>query len=295
MQAAYIKYVMALILFGTNGIVASKIYMNSYEIVFWRTLIGSAFLLSIFLITRKTGVFKSKKEGKHFSFVILSGIAMGASWMFLYEAYVQMGVGMASLTYYCGPVIVMGLSPILFQEKMTWGKVVGLTGALVGLLLTNGMDVVSKGLNSGLVFGLFSALMYAFMVIFNKKATTIVGLENVVIQLFFSFVTVAVFLLWKAGTVEPVEAGNLAPLVFLGFVNTGVGCYLYFSSINWLTASFVSIIGYLEPLSALLFSALLLQERLTWIQGLGAVFIIGGGLFSELYRREKRISDAETY
>ena len=47
----------------------------------------------------------------------MSGVALGASWIFLYEAYVEIGVSLASLAYYCGPVIVMVFSPILFREK----------------------------------------------------------------------------------------------------------------------------------------------------------------------------------
>ncbi|WP_264806901.1 hypothetical protein [Cytobacillus sp. NCCP-133] len=29
-------------------------------------------------------------------------MAMGTSWMFLYEAYAQIGVSIASIAYYCG-------------------------------------------------------------------------------------------------------------------------------------------------------------------------------------------------
>lgn len=43
--------------------------------------------------------------------LIVSGIAMGTS-VFLYEAYVRIGVSIAALFYYCGPVIVMALSPL---------------------------------------------------------------------------------------------------------------------------------------------------------------------------------------
>lgn len=41
MKPAHLKYLFALLLFGSNGIVASSIALNSYEIVFLRTLIGS--------------------------------------------------------------------------------------------------------------------------------------------------------------------------------------------------------------------------------------------------------------
>lgn len=45
---AYLKYISALMLFGSNGVVASHISLSSYEIVFLRTLIGSAFLAALF-------------------------------------------------------------------------------------------------------------------------------------------------------------------------------------------------------------------------------------------------------
>lgn len=45
--------------------------------------------------------------------------------MLLYEAYQQVGISIASLAYYCGPVIVMILSPFLFRETLTWPKIAG--------------------------------------------------------------------------------------------------------------------------------------------------------------------------
>lgn len=44
---------------------------------------------------------------------------MGISWLFLFEAYRRIGVSIASLGYYCGPVIVMALTPVMFHEKLT--------------------------------------------------------------------------------------------------------------------------------------------------------------------------------
>ncbi len=45
MIKTYFKYFLALLLFGLNGIVASHITMNSYEIVFTRTLIDAIFII----------------------------------------------------------------------------------------------------------------------------------------------------------------------------------------------------------------------------------------------------------
>lgn len=136
MNRDFIKYLAALLLFGTNGIVASAINLGSLQIVFLRTLLGSLFLLAVYLLTG--GRFTFHHHRKSFLFLAASGIAMGASWMFLYEAYARIGVSIASLLYYCGPILVMVLSPLLFREKLTRWKMIGFLAVLAGIFLVNG-------------------------------------------------------------------------------------------------------------------------------------------------------------
>jgi drug/metabolite transporter (DMT)-like permease len=282
---AIFKYIAALLLFGSNGIVASHISLSSYEIVFTRTLIGSLFLAMIFILTRQKVQFWRDKS--HFLYLAISGAAMGTSWMFLYEAYARIGVSFATLAYYCGPVIVMMLSPMIFKEKMTAARVMGFLAVVVGMLCVNGQALLQGSVSWGLIFGIFSAVAYAFMVIFNKKAVSIIGLENSMWQLIISFLTVAIFLVLKQGASIHIAANNLPPILFLGVVNTGIGCYLYFSSIGNLPVQTVAIGGYLEPLSALFFSAIFLAEALSPVQIVGAVLILGGAAFGELFRQQQ--------
>lgn len=285
MKSAYFKYIAALLLFGTNGIVASYIILNSYEIVYLRTMIGSLFLIAVFALTKQKVQFWKNKA--HFLYLVISGVAMGASWIFLYEAYAQIGVSIATLAYYCGPVIVMIVSPFLFREKLTTAKLLGFLAVIIGMLGVNGQALSQGGSSWGLICGILGATMYAFMVIFNKKAKSITGLENSMCQLITSFITVATFMSLKQGFSIDITQGNLIPILLLGVVNTGIGCYFYFSSIGSLPVQTVSILGYLEPLSALVFSAALLGEKLSLVQIAGAVLILGGAAFGELFRVNK--------
>ena len=233
-------------MYGMNGIMASYIALSSHEIVFTRTLIGSLLLIAIFVFIReKVHLLKNKKDTLC---LIISGIAMGTSWMFLYEAYQRIGVSIASLAYYCGPVIVMILAPVLFSEQLTWAKVAGFLAVLVGMFCVNSQAINEVNTTWGLFCGIMSAVMYAFMVIFNKKAKSITGLENSMWQLLTSFLTVAVFVGVKQGFVIHIESGNWIPILILGIFNTGIGCYFYFSSIGNLPVQTVAICGYLEPL-----------------------------------------------
>lgn len=280
-RKALLKYLSALLLFGLNGIVASQIAMNSYEIVFLRTMIGSVLLIVLFVLGK--GRFHVLEHRKDFLFIILSGIAMGASWMFLYEAYQQIGVSLASLLYYCGPVIVMILSPLMFKEKLTMPKITGFLIVLAGIILVNGQSA-SESNAWGLFCGAMSAIMYFFMVTLNKQSHKITGLENAVIQLTVSFLTVAVFVGFKQAFVIHVPEGAWPWILILGIVNTGIGCYLYFSPLSKLPVQTVAICGYLEPLSAVVFAAILLNERMTMIQIVGAACIIGGAMVGELIK-----------
>lgn len=284
-KKAFIKYLCALLLFGLNGIVASQISMTSYEIVFLRTLIGSVFLGVLFLLTKEK--LTIKKHPRDLVFIIISGIAMGTSWMFLYEAYQQIGVSLSSLLYYCGPVIVMILSPLIFKEKLTLPKIIGFVIVLAGVFLVNGKAAISGGNSWGLFCGGMSALMYFMMVTFNKQSKNITGMENSLIQTTISFLTVAVFVGFKQHFVMSIPAEDWIWILILGLVNTGLGCYLYFSPLAKLPVQTVAVCGYLEPLSAVVFAALILGEKMTLFQILGAVCIIGGAMIGELLGRKK--------
>lgn len=293
MKFSYVKYIFALLLFGSNGIVASFINLSSYEIVFFRTLIGSLFLISIsFIAGGRLTFYKHKKQ---FLYVVISGAAMGTSWIFLYEAYQQIGISVASLEYYCGPVIVMALSPIIFKEKLSFTKGLGFVIVVCGLFLINGYTIGEQKNLWGLFYGLMSALVYAVMVIFNKKASDIKGLENSMLQLLFSFITVAVFVCLKQGFVIKTNISSLPFILILGLCNTGIGCYLYFSSIGKLPIQTVAILGYIEPLSAVIFSVIFLKEVMTFTQAIGALLIIGGAVLGECifnksnYRCKRRL------
>ena len=284
-KQSYLKHILALLLFGSNGIVAANISLSSYEIVFFRSLIGSLLLITIYLLSHsKLSFFRHKRS---LIFLIISGVAMGISWMSLFEAFQQIGVSISILVYYCGPVIVMALSPILFREKLTLIKIGGFIAVLIGIFLINN-QALGHGLpGTGLFFAIISAVTYAVMVIFNKKSTEIVGLENATLQLVCSFITVAVFMFVKQGFIIHVASEDWIPILILGLLNTGIGCYLYFSSIGKLPAQTVAICGYLEPMSAVAFSALFLNEMLSSLQIVGAVLIIGGAILGEVFIKRK--------
>jgi len=293
MTKSYVKYILSLLIFGSNGIVASCILLSSSEIVFSRTIIGSLFLGLVFIFGRKRLQLEQIK--KQWFYLSGSGISMGLSWIFLFEAYRLTGVSTATLAYYCGPVIVIAVAPFIFHEKMIVSKIIGIVLVALGMVFVNGSDFLKEGMSWGLMCGIISALLYAAMIISNKKVEKLTGLEITLVQLVTACAVVALYtLLMHKGTIS-ISGTNIIPILFLGVVNTGIGCYLYFSSIHELPAQSVAICSYIDPLSALVFSAILLNEHLSMVQIVGAILILGGAAFSELYNfRQNQILNTIT-
>lgn len=285
-QKQLLKYLISLLIFGMNGIVASYIAMTSEQIVLSRTIIGGALLVILFFATRQQ-IHKDAIR-RQWPLLLLSGAAMGLSWVFLFGAYRLSSVSTATLLYYCGPVFVLLLAPVLFHEKLTAQHGVGIVVVLFGMFLVNGVGASFSGVSLGFVYGVLSALLYAVMILACKHVAGIAGLERTTIQILVACVVVAVY---NLVTDQPAVTWNTASIiatVVLGVVNTGAACYLYFSSIPELPAQTVAVCSYLDPLSALVFSALFLSERMSLPQVAGAVCILGGAAFAELYQGKKR-------
>lgn len=286
MNNGLFTYLAALLLFGSNGIIAAAIALPSSDIVLLRTFLGAFSLVTILAITQRHKL-QAPSRPREAAALILSGAALGASWIFLFRAYQTIGVGVSSLLYYCGPIIVMALSPFIFGEKLTGGKIAGFIAVACGAFLIAAQGLGGNMPIAGIVCGIASAFCYALMVIASKGAPRIEGLENSALQLSAAFVTALVLTLVTQGTPSFFSPGiatsiDWRAVAMLGVVNTGIGCLLYFSAVAKLPVQTVAVVGYLEPLSAVAFSTVLLGEVITPVRLMGAALIIGGALFCEL-------------
>ena len=274
-------FLFSLVLFGTNGAVADQIDLPSNQIVLLRTLIGgSALTITAVILGRR---FTMPEDRRQMLYVLGSGITLGISWIFLYEAYILAGVGISSMLYYCGPAVVLILSPVIFKEKLTAPGLIGFTAVLIGAILMCIRSVSSDVDPLGYLLGIGSALAHAAMLVFGKKVTGVDGLENSSIQLLAAFATVLVYSLATFGATISVQSDDWLPILVLGLANTAFGCLLYFSTIPKLHTQTISVWGYLEPLSALLAGVLLLGESLYSEQWLGALLILAGAIGMELF------------
>lgn len=289
----YLMFVAAMLIFGSNGVFVSMLEMSGAQLVLLRTLIGGAVLLIIILISRsrtpKEVLLREKWR------LLFAGVCLGANWALLFEAYNLMNVSLATLTYYTAPVLVLVLAPLVLKERQNGLAYLGMAVVIVGMLLVVGTDFGEGGVSAtGLIVGLGSAVFYAMLMLVNKQITGVSGLNLTFIEIVIAAVILLPYVFATSGGVPlPTDARGIFALLFLCTVNTGFACWLYFSSMNRLPAKAVALMGYFDPVSALIFSAVFLDERLSGVQLAGAVLVLAGALVGQFRPRRFTKTDSQ--
>lgn len=274
-------YILAMLIFGTNGYLVAHLSLQGSQIVLVRTLVGGLLLTAIVLLR---GGFDREAVRAEWRDLLFGGVALGLNWVALFTAYRLLNVSLATLIYYAGPMLVLLFSPLLFRESLTPQKIAAVAIVAAGLFCITG-SITSAGMSlTGLLAAVLSALFYASLIIFNKRIVKTGGMQTAALELDVAFVVVLIYVLLTAGIPHPLKA-DIPYLLVLGLVNTGIAYMLYFTGLQKLPGQSVALISYVDPVSALVFSALLLHETMTPLQVLGAVLIIGGALLGELRRR----------
>ena len=278
LRLPYAMFILAMVIFGTNGLLVSRISIQSSQIVLMRTLIGGL-LLTVIVLLR--GGFDRKAVRADLLMLILGGTALGLNWVALFGAYRLLNVSLATLIYYIGPILVLLFSPLLFREKLTALKIAAVVIVAVGLVCISG-SILSGGMDlTGLLTAIASALCYALLIVFNKRITHTEGMQTAAIELDIAFAVVLVYCLATVGLPHPLRS-DLPYIAVIGAVNTGLAYLLYFSGLQKLSGQSVALISYVDPVSALVLSALFLHESMTPVQYIGAVLIIGGAMLGEI-------------
>ena len=270
--------------FGTIGIFVRWIGLPSSVIALVRGAVGAAFLL---LLARfRHAPIDRAALRRRWQLLLLSAAMMSSNWITLFEAYRYTTVATATLCYYMAPIFVTLISPVLLKERLTARKLLCVFLALAGMVFVSG--VPQSGLPGpseakGILLALCSAALYAGVILINKYLAGVPAYDRTLLQLACAAAVMIPYILLT----EDLSAMSVTPLgavllLIVAVFHTG-WCYaLYFGSMTVLSAQTVALFSYIDPIVAILLSALLLREPLGWSGILGAALVLGSTLVSEL-------------
>lgn len=283
---AKLRNITAMLIFGTIGLFVKNIELSSSEIALTRGFIGGVTLILATIFFKKKISFEAIKNNLYL--LIFSGLAVGLNWIFLFQGYKYTSISNATLSYYFAPVFVTILAPFVLKEKLTLSKFFCVLMALVGMFCIVGVDRINGGSDLiGIFYGLLAAGFYASVILMNKFLKGIDSIEITVVQLISATITLLPYVLYVEGLgILSVSSASIPYILILGIVHTGIAYLLYFSSLQGLKGQTIAVLSYIDPVFAIIISAVILKEQLGFLQIIGGVLILGSSFLSEFLNRK---------
>lgn len=290
---ALFKLILSMLIFGSIGLLVRYIPLPSSVVAFVRAFVGVIFLL-LLLIFGRTKI-SSVAIRKNFIYLLLSGIAIGFNWILLFESYQYTSVAVSTLCYYMAPIIVTLLSPLVLKEKITVKRLICVLFSLAGMALISGIFKTNTAQHSegvGIMLGFGAALLYAFVILLNKKLRGINAIDRTVFQLLVAAIVLLPYNLLTCNILSiKISPTALALLAVAGIVHTGLAYYLYFGSMEHLSGQSIAVASFIDPVTAVIISITILAEPFDMYTIIGAVAILGAALISELPGRGGKLHD----
>ena len=256
--------------------------VNSTLATALRTIVVLAFSwLMVFLVGSQGQIGQISR--KTLFFLILSGLSTGASWLCYFRALQLGDVNKVAPIDKSSTVLTIILAFLLFGEPISVPKIIGILGIGIGTLLMIVKKETDKNQvqnRSWLLFAVLSAVFASLTSIFGK-----IGVENVESNLGTAIRTVVVLVMaWLMAFVtgKQHEIQNISKkswlFLFLSGITTGLSWLCYYRALQDGPASVVVPIDKLSIVITIVFSYILLKERLSRKAVFGLLLILAGTL-----------------
>lgn len=246
-----------------------------------RTIVVLVFSwLMVFVTGAQSGM--NSISMKTMVFLVLSGVATGASWLCYFKALQLGNVNKVTPIDKSSTVLTMFLAFVLLGEDLTWMKAVAMVGIGIGtyMMIQKKQTEEKKEDKKWLLYAIGSAVFASLTSILGK-----IGISDINSNLGTAIRTIVVLVMaWivvfvtrKQHTIKDIDKKSWIFLVLSGFA-TGGSWLCYYRALQTGPASVVVPIDKLSILVTIAFSYIVFREKLTAKAGIGLVLIVAGTL-----------------
>ncbi|MDO5106745.1 MAG: DMT family transporter [Coriobacteriaceae bacterium] len=273
-------FLTAILIFGTNGVMVHMAGLPSSVIASVRGIIGAATLI-VWARLRGNALSLAEVPRGELARIAVSGACIGFNWVLIFEAFRISSVAVSTVVYYIAPALVVLLAPLVLHERFSMPRLACVLVSFAGLGLIVGLDGGAS--RAGILLALGAACLYASVIMLNTTFAEVDYRIRTVIQIGAAgIVTLPYALATGAFAAFELAPRTIGFLLVLGIVYTGIAYACYFSAFSGLGAQEISVLSYIDPVIAVVCSALVLGEPLTPATVVGAILIIGSSIVSEL-------------
>ena len=277
-RIGYLYLLITIILFSTYEVV-SKTLVNKadpFQVNFLRFFIGGVLLFIILLV--KGDIAIKLKELGYVAVVGIINVVLSMNLLQLSLNIPNSKASIAAVIFSSNPIFVTVFAAIIDRERIRLYKVIGLMFGVFGVIMIsiNGMKLGVLDLKSPLL-ALGSAILYGLYTVLGGKVSSKIGsLKMNSYSFILGSLALLPFLIFFRLPVLKFDYSATYQLIYLSLLVTGVAYLTYFMGLSIIGASKGSLVFFLKPVLATIFSVIILRERVTINFVFGTLFIILG-------------------
>lgn len=259
--------------------------MTSDCILFYR-FVTATVALGLMMLAKKESFSVSWRD---LLVIVPLALFYTASSMFLLYGYEVMGAGVATTLHFTYPVFVTLLMFVLFREKASWITWTAVVLAIAGVakLSLNGTELTLDPVGVSIV--LLSAVGYAcYIIAVNKSRVRNMHSRKLA---FYVFVFTALMFAIKnglGGGIQPLpDAASAVNVVLLAVAPTVISNITLLLAVRNIGGTLTSILGALEPVTAVCIGVLVFGEDFTLSEAVGITLILAAVVLVILNRSIK--------
>ena len=236
--------------------------------------------IMVFVVGAQSGL--ASLTGRVLIFLVLSGLATGASWLCYFKALQLGDVNKVTPIDKSSTILTMLIAFIFLKEDITYLKLIGMVLIGVGtyLMIQKKETEVKKSDGKWLIYALGAAVFASLTSILGK-----IGIQDINSNLGTAIRTivvlamawVVVFVTGKQNTIKSIDKRSWIFLILSGFA-TGASWLCYYRALQTGPASIVVPIDKLSILVTVVFSYFVFHEKLSLKSGSGLLMIVAGTL-----------------
>ncbi|MET9758028.1 EamA family transporter [Streptomyces sp. NPDC006372] len=222
---------------------------------------------------------------------VLGALNIGAFFPLLFLSAYRLPGGLAAVVGSAGPLFVAGLSALLLGQRPTrrtllTGAVAAFGVSLVVLRAAGALDVL------GVLAAVAATASMSTGTVLTQRWGRPEGVGPLALtgwQLTAGGLLIAPLALLVEGAPPALDARSAVGYLYLALANTAVAYWLWFRGIGRLTATQVTFLGPLSPLTAAVVGWAALGQSLTPVQLVGMALAFGATVAGQFVTREARV------
>ncbi len=266
-------------------------YFNPIALAFWRFFLA---VITLFIIKRikYPEVKMEKMDFKKF----LAGGATGVFSYFMFENYgmTYLSASTASILISIIPILTMVSETIVNKTPITFRKTFSVLLSVIGVILIVGFDPqrnISEMVIGSILILLASIswVVYTFLTrpLYKKYTTITITFYQNLIGFFFFMILMP----FNSVDVFNLPVSVYIHVIFLGILSSAAAYLFFIFALENLESTVCNIFINLIPVVTVTAGVLFLGEKITWLQGLGAIVIIFSIIFLTYRSKEKPVRE----